>query len=266
MSQLTPLPFFEAVQFWADKIQIGPKDFAALSDRGKVLSFGIARIAKGDELNTAYQLIGNVFSKGWTLEEVQAGAADIFSRRGWTGKNAYKADAIVRTNVRSAFMAGRYQQLMAMRESHPYWLYTGIEDSRIRPKHRAMSGRVFRWDNPVWSTWFPPNGMNCRCDVVALTAEQVAAMGYTVEKTDPTGQQIPLYDDDGNLEGTVTLQPDEGWQLNQADAYVQAWGTYANRKIQSYPALLQSLVLADLLTNDDMAILLSGAETTQEQF
>lgn len=264
MSQLKPLPFFEAIQFWADKVQIGPKAFAALSDRGKVLAFGIARIAKGDELNTAYQLIGKVFSEGWTIDEVKAGAADIFSRRGWTGDNDYKADAIVRTNVRSAFMAGRYQQLMATRYTHPFWMYVGIEDSRIRPTHKAMSGRVFRWDNPVWRTWYPPNGMNCRCDVIALTAEQVAAMGLSVEAENPTGQQIPLYDDDGALVDTVILQPDKGWQLNQAEAYVQTWGSYANRKIDSYPALLQQLVLQDLLTNDDMAILLSGADIPQE--
>lgn len=263
---INPLPFLEALAYWSDKIQIGPKAFAALSDQAKVLVFGVARIAKGDELNTVYQLIGNIASKGWTLDEVKEGAADIFERRGWTGKNAYKADAIIRTNIRSAYMAGRYQQLMAMRDTHPYWMYTGIRDGLERPAHHAMFNRVWRWDHPVWDTWFPLNDMNCRCDVIALTPEQAAARGYTIETEDPTGEQIPLYDEDGALVDTVILQPGKGWQLNQAKVYTEAFGTFAQRKVASYPDLLGQLVLADLLTNEDMAILLSGEQNAQDEF
>jgi uncharacterized protein with gpF-like domain len=32
-----------------------------------------------------------------------------------------------------------------------------------------MEGKVYPADDPVWKTWYPPNGFRCRCRVNALT-------------------------------------------------------------------------------------------------
>ncbi|MDC9620131.1 phage minor head protein [Xenorhabdus sp. XENO-7] len=72
---------------------------------------------------------------------------------------------------------------MASADTHPYWQYVAIMDSRTRQSHAAMNGRVFRHDDPVWDKLYPPNDWGCRCRVRTLTAAQVKRMGLTVESS-----------------------------------------------------------------------------------
>ena len=254
---LEPLPFLEALAFWADKIQLGPKDFAALSDRAKALAFGVSRIAIGDELNTVYTLFQRALSDGLTLEEFRAESGDIFERRGWTGRNAWKVDSIFRTNIQSAYNAGKYQSLMRNLDIFPYWMYSAIDDDRVRQTHHAMDNRVWPADHPIWASWFPPNGFMCRCTVIGLTEEQVISRGLIVETDIPTGS-LPIYDTDGNVTGNVPMAPDEGFAVNPGQVWLQTFGDYADRKLGTFADLLKQAALADLLTSQDMALLLSG--------
>jgi uncharacterized protein with gpF-like domain len=48
-------------------------------------------------------------------------------------------------------------------------------DERTRPAHAAMNGKIFRFDDPIWQTCWPPNGYNCRCRVRALTEDDIKA-------------------------------------------------------------------------------------------
>ncbi|CAH8721330.1 hypothetical protein HTL2_006310 [Paenibacillus melissococcoides] len=48
-----------------------------------------------------------------------------------------------------------------------------------------MHGRVFRADDPIWNTWYPPNGFRCRCTVRTLSERQVRERGLKVETTPP---------------------------------------------------------------------------------
>lgn len=80
---------------------------------------------------------------------------------------------IYRTNMQQAMSASRYQQYIENAENRPYWQYSAILDSRTRPSHSDLHGKVFRYDDPFWATFFPPNGFNCRCTVKALSARDV---------------------------------------------------------------------------------------------
>lgn len=94
----------------------------------------------------------------------------------------HRQDVIFRTNGQAALMAGRYDAQVAAAQAGaaPFWQYVAILDSRTRPTHRAMNGRVYRWDDPIWRTIYPPNGFNCRCRVRTLTAADVDARGLRV--------------------------------------------------------------------------------------
>ena len=138
---------------------------------------------------------------------------------------------IFRVNTRATRAAERWRRQQADAESRPFLMYYAILDSRTRPSHRAMNGQVFRHDDPVWSSHYPPNGWNCRCRVRALTARQVKARGIEVRsgaghlervqqvagRDKRTGKPVMLpgtrYSWLGPG-GRHTLTPDPGWSYN----------------------------------------------------
>jgi len=78
-----------------------------------------------------------------------------------------------------------------------------VGDSAVRPEHAAMDGKVFRQDHPIWDTWTPPSGYNCRCTIVVLDDEDLAAEGITPSTEAPT------------LDGQ-TVTPDKGFETAPA--------------------------------------------------
>ncbi len=83
-----------------------------------------------------------------------------------------RLELIFRTNMAVANAAGHYEQLMKTKAIYPYWRYVTRDDARVRDAHRALHNKVFKWDDPFWETYFPPNGFRCRCHVSPLTKRQ----------------------------------------------------------------------------------------------
>ncbi len=48
----------------------------------------------------------------------------------------------------------------------PIWEYHTVGDDKVRDGHKAINGKRFRFDDPVWNTIYPPNGFGCRCEVI----------------------------------------------------------------------------------------------------
>lgn len=48
--------------------------------------------------------------------------------------------------------------------------YMTMEDAKVRPAHQKLHGLVAAKDNPIWNKIWPPNGWNCRCWVVPVSA------------------------------------------------------------------------------------------------
>lgn len=248
---IAPLPFKEAQQFWNSKTQMGPGEFNRLRAEAKVHAFAVSGIAKGDELSTVYTALKKSMDSGTSLSEFKRDCAGIFERRGWTGKRAWRVDNIFRTNIQTAYNVGRYQQMMALVDIAPYWRYDGINDARTRPTHLAMHGRVFRYDSPVWDTWYPPNGYRCRCSVTSLTEGQVKRRGLKVETWDPSGETVFPIDPQLGLQSPVPVQllPDPGFAYNPGKAYMQGIAEDLAGKAQSWPEPVAAQVLPAMMTD-----------------
>src|SRR6185369_2279529 len=71
----------------------------------------------------------------------------------------------------------------------PYLVWWTVADDRVRQRplhnHAVMHGKVFAVDHPIWKTWWPPAGHNCRCFIGTIPAAEAQALGYT--GPEPTG-------------------------------------------------------------------------------
>lgn len=138
----------------------------------------------------------------------------------------HRLENIFRTNIQSAYQVGRYNQMMQAVKSRPYWQYVAVLDGRTRPAHKAMNGKVYPADDPVWDFAYPPNGYRCRCTVRSLSKSEVDRDGLTVDSSDGnvTTETVSVNKSKGytadvsaiDLGGGKKFMPDPGFNSNNA--------------------------------------------------
>lgn len=126
------------------------------------------------------QLEGTLRKKGWWGPLVQVDPVTLEARIIQAGSRR-RLQTIYRTNLQSAYMAGRHAQALEQADRAPWAQYLAVRDSRTRPAHAALHGKVFRIDSPEWSVISPPNGYNCRCRARYMSDRELAQRGLTPE-------------------------------------------------------------------------------------
>ena len=160
-------------------------DWQDMLDDAHATAFTVAKTAKMDVLSDIYSAVVDAAEQGRTLEEFSRELAPVLQRKGWWGRqevknpegetqsvqlgSPHRMETIYLTNMQSAYMAGRYAEMMDSIDTHPYWQYVAINDSRTRETHRMMHNRVYAADDPVWDTLYPPLDFRCRCRVKPLS-------------------------------------------------------------------------------------------------
>ena len=177
-AEITPQ---KAIEYWQSKSILSASEFNTLSDIEKLRAFTASNIEQIRELQKIYDVIDESISKGISLKKAKE---NILSQ---VPISEMQAETILRTNIFSAYSAGRYSDVQASKKTRPYLRYSAVEDERTRPSHLAIHGKIYPVDDPFWSVNFPPNGYNCRCDVISLSERQVQKSGLKVETT-PQGK------------------------------------------------------------------------------
>lgn len=90
------------------------------------------------------------------------------------------------TALSSAQMAAKWQRFYADKNTLPLLQYRTVEDDRVRPSHAALDLVIKNIDDPFWDSYYPPNGWNCRCDVI-----QVVHGTETPDKDIVTPDDVP---------------------------------------------------------------------------
>jgi len=202
--------------------------------------FTVAKAMRLDILKDIREEIQRAIEDGTTFQEFKKNLEPRLKAKGWWGKiliedgkggaevvqlgSPWRLRTIYQTNLQTSYMAGRYKSLRDNVDDRPYWQYVAILDSKTRPSHRALHGKVFRWDDPIWNSLYPPNGWGCRCRVRALSEKDIKRKGLKVESSQgnlvkidrivskKTGeiQQVTGY----NPETGEITAPDAGWDYN----------------------------------------------------
>lgn len=173
----------EAAALFKDRLPINKAQFSRLTANLKRKYFTVAGIEEGNLLKAAQEALIEAIDTGGTVETFAKALRDKGVK--YTG-TAFGADlagqeisdshlrTVFRTNALSAYNEGRREifEDPEVEDLVVAYLYSAIDDDRARPSHAAMDGKIFLKDDPIWQTWWPPNGYNCRCTVVPITQDE----------------------------------------------------------------------------------------------
>lgn len=211
-------------------------------------AFTVANCARLDVLADIRDALESALAEGITYREFLTRLTPVLQAKGWWGKavdmetgeilqthhkdstvpveygSPHRLKTIYQTNLQSAYMAGRHKEMTDVADSMPYWQYIAVMDSRTRPTHAAMNGRVFRHDDAIWGTHYPPNGFNCRCRVRALSDGDLRRKDLSLSKSNGHTRDVEVPVSGRNPKAgktTVTVYqasdmarpfaPDPGW-------------------------------------------------------
>ena len=184
LSYAIGLPHEEAIRYFEQKGYAIGFNYHEVWAQAHARAFTVAGVLKLDVLTDIQNALKEALKNGQTLRQFEKSLLPVLTQKGWIGNGLVadqqtgelqgkqlpprRMETIFRTNMQSSYMAGRYQTMQANVDDRPYWQYWAIMDKRTRPAHAMMNGRVFRADDPIWGTIYPPNGYRCRCSVRAF--------------------------------------------------------------------------------------------------
>lgn len=277
------LPPREAIEYFGAKRFRISHDWREVWQDAQASAFTVSKMARFDLLASTRQRIDAKLRSGITRRELERDLEALLRAEGWWGRqivsdaaggaevvqlgSPWRIRTIIRTNVATAYNAGRYRRQIEQADARPYWQYLAIRDASSRPSHAALHGKVFRADDPVWDSIYPPNGFGCRCRTRSLTERQIRRRGLEViedtrsvnvaqkvgvdKRTDEPiirpGTRVEWTDAQGRAQ---EFQPDPGWSHNpgrhalpppdplnaRAVAGQPAWKDYGRPDVRQIPA------------------------------
>lgn len=239
------LPPERAVEYFGSRGLRVAGDWRAVAAAVRAGSFSVAGVAKAQVLEDIRAALQEAIESGQSYTDFKRGLRATLQAAGWWGGAPLDPETgeilpgkaltprrlatVFRTNLQGALMAGRYKGMVEAADTRPYWQYVAILDDRTRPRHRALAGRVFRWDDPVWRVIYPPNGYNCRCRVRPLSESDMEREGLSLSRGEgrmetievdlgPRGGRMAIagYRDPGTGE---LFAPDPGFDHNPSERW-----------------------------------------------
>jgi SPP1 gp7 family putative phage head morphogenesis protein len=159
-------------------------------------AFTVAKATSLDVLSTIREEVQKSLDQGITLRDFQKNLTPRLQALGWWGKkevvnpatgevrkaqlgSPYRLRTIYQTNLQVAYAAGRYREQMANMAEEPWGMYVAVLDAKTRPAHRALHGRVFRLNDPIWTYFYPPIDYCCRCRVRTFSGDVLKERGIS---------------------------------------------------------------------------------------
>lgn len=216
LTRLFELPQSKIVDFFRKKKLRPSNGWKELWQEEHNRSFVVAGVTQADILQEIYNEVEKALAEGTTFAEFKKNL-----KEKWTPEyQERRLRTVYNTNLSVAYSRGRYESMRANAQNRPYWRYKCQFLPGSRESHKALHGKIFRWDDPIWNTLFPPNDWGCQCEVEPLTAEEA---GGKVENSD--GKLFGIQKDvDSQTKQLVTgyhdsktdefVAPAAGWNYN----------------------------------------------------
>lgn len=200
-------------------------------------AFTVAKMMDVDLLRDVRDAVEQAIANGETFAAFRKKLEPELVKRGWWGQadmedpqtgevkrvqlgSVRRLETIFRVNMQMTYSAGDWEQIAETANAAPFLMYDAIDDNRTRPSHKAWDGTVLRWDDPWWQTHRPPNGWNCRCSTIQLSARDLRAMGKSVGTAPP----VTTREFTNRRTGEITRVPDgidPGFAYNPGASRIQ---------------------------------------------
>lgn len=232
-----PLPRLdpaEAMAFFRAKGWAVAFDWRDVWQEENARAFTVAKAMSRDLLEDIRAAVDRALAEGQTLQEFSRDLRPRLQARGWWGRKLMADPAtgeervvqlgsparlrtIYETNLRTSYMAGRWERIQRSKRAFPYLRYASVMDGRERPEHGTWHGTVLPVDHPWWDTHYPPCGWGCRCEPQPVNQRLIERRGWKVEEP----PAFPVRDHVNRRTGEVTRLErgiDPGWSYNVGKA------------------------------------------------
>lgn len=161
-------------------------DVSALKKRLRPLAKKSIKAHLGKIESTLQSAIAE--TTGQPIKKAMRSITKRLHRLGVSPINDSYLSTLVKTNASIAYNAAEAVRFEGDIDLWGYQ-YVTVGDDRVRPSHEALDGIKRRKDDAFWDSFWPPNGYNCRCQV------------------------IPIYGNDRSSR-VPDVKPDEGFDFN----------------------------------------------------
>ena len=179
------VPFNEQIEFYRRKIPTPTATWTDIYNAEHDYAAVVAGANRREIIEDFASSIQDFIANGKTLEDFRKDFDRIVAKHGWDyhGGRNWRSRVIYETNLRSSYQAGRYAQLMELKNSMPYWEYVHSDAvAHPRIEHLHWDGLILRNDDPWWQTHFPINARGCQCTVIARSQAYMDKLGLKPDK------------------------------------------------------------------------------------
>lgn len=242
---MTGFQFDQAIEFYRNKIQLPTSGWTDIWQEQHSHAFVVAGANHDAIVEDFFNAIQKAKWEGGGYDEFRTRFDEIVTKHGWVhnGTPGWRSRVIYDTNITQAYNAGRYQQMVALKDIRPYWVYRHTSTEHPRLQHLAWNGIILPADDPWFNTHYAQNGWGCKCRIDSLTHTEAERMWKAKGNTGP--DTAPIIEMEKRIVGKNGSNPREVWVPKGIDpgfAYNpgKAWlEPFTVPPLQGYDAVLQ---------------------------
>lgn len=202
-----PEAFEEALAAYRARVPMIDPEWRALEAEVRERAWWVAGAAQADLVQQVFDAIDSAIENGTAFADFKSDVGDELSAawQGTVANPAARLATVFRTNLMTAYNAGRYAQNThpAVAKHLPIWRFDDITDNRECPICRACHGVMLQSDDPWWKTHHSPLHHQCRCIQTAMTTEDADEEGGP----DDEGPDVDADDGFGRAPSLLAWEP-----------------------------------------------------------
>lgn len=219
-----PVDAEEAIAWFADRLILTRDQIDALRSDLARRAFYVSGVAQLDVVTHVWEAIDDALKQGTTLDDFRASVSSSLESA-WQGtveNPGSRIETIFRTNVQSAYTAGRHAEATDpdTLADRPFWMFDAILDDATTEVCEKCDGTVRAADDAWWNTHLPPLHFQCRSHFITLTKDQAHEKGITKKptKTEPDA-------------GFGAPPRERDWEPEKADYPEPLWKQFEEKKL-----------------------------------